>query len=153
MTAELKFALIGTGFMGKAHAIALGSVATVFPDVPAPVREILVDAHRSRAQKHAKAWGFHRATDDWLSACLAPDVDVVDICTPNHLHRAMALAGIAHDRAIEADFEAGWRVQAVIDAIEESDRNRCWTSPAPTPLLRVPARRDGQKTAIQSGGQ
>ena len=63
------------------------------------------------------------------------------------------LAGIAHDRAIEADFEEGWRVQAVIDAIEESDRSRCWTSPATTPLLAVPATGDGQGTAVHSRGQ
>ena len=93
--------------MGKAHAIALGSIATVFPDVPAPGREILVDAHRSRAQKHAKAWGFHRATDDWLSACLAPDVDVVDICTPNHLHREMALAAISAGKHVYCEKPLG----------------------------------------------
>lgn len=29
--------LIGTGFMGKAHAIALRSVGPVFPEVEAPV--------------------------------------------------------------------------------------------------------------------
>ena len=80
--------------MGKAHAIALRSVATVFPDAPAPVREILADVDGSRAEQHAKAWGFRHATDDWLSACLAPEVDVVGICTPNHLHKEMVLAAI-----------------------------------------------------------
>ena len=92
---KLKFALVGTGFMGKAHAIALRSVATVFPDVPAPVCEYLVDTDRSRAEGIAASWGFNRASTDWLSACTASDVDVVDICTPNHLHKEMALAAIA----------------------------------------------------------
>lgn len=34
---RLNFDLIGTGFMGKAHAIALRSVGPVFPEVEAPV--------------------------------------------------------------------------------------------------------------------
>ena len=107
MSAELKFALIGAGVMGKAHAIALRSVATVFPDVPAPVREILADVDGSRAQQHAKAWGFRHATDDWLSACLAPEVDVVGICTPNHLHKEMVLAAIGAGKHVYCEKPLG----------------------------------------------
>ncbi len=92
--AELKFALIGTGFIGKAHAIALRSVATVFPDIEAPVLEFLVDADSSRASEAAASWGFNRSSDDWEAVCTDPEIDVVDICTPNHLHRDMALAAI-----------------------------------------------------------
>lgn len=92
---NLKFVLIGTGFMGKAHAIALRSVATVFPDVPAPGLECLVDSEKAKAQQLAAAWGFTRASDDWLALCQEPGIDVVDICTPNHLHKDMALAAIS----------------------------------------------------------
>ncbi len=104
---KLKFALVGTGFMGKAHAIALRSVATVFPDVPAPVCEYLVDTDRSRAEGIAASWGFNRARTDWLSACTASDVDVVDICTPNHLHKEMALAAIAAGKHVYCEKPLG----------------------------------------------
>ena len=93
--------------MGKAHAIALRSVATVFPDVPAPVCEHLVDTNRLRAKDIAAAWGFNRAGDDWLSACTAPEVDVVDICTPNHLHKEMALAAIAAGKHVYCEKPLG----------------------------------------------
>ena len=92
---QLRFALIGTGFMGKAHAIALSSVATTFPGLPEPVLQCLVDTELSKANKLAAAWGFARGSEDWLATCQADDVDVVDICTPNHLHKDMALAAIA----------------------------------------------------------
>ena len=91
---ELRFGLIGTGFMGKAHAIALRSVATVFPEVTAPVLACLVDADPDRAEKLARSWSFECSSDDWQSLCTDPDIDVVDICTPNHLHKDMALAAI-----------------------------------------------------------
>ena len=91
---ELKFGLIGTGFMGKAHAIALRSVATVFPEVTAPVLACLVDADRGKAERLARSWAFERSSDDWRSLCTDPNIDVVDICTPNHLHKDMALAAI-----------------------------------------------------------
>ncbi|MDA0994699.1 MAG: Gfo/Idh/MocA family oxidoreductase [Proteobacteria bacterium] len=91
---NLKFGLIGTGFMGNAHAIALRSVGTVFEDIPSPRLHCLVDANASNAAKLAKAWGFEESSDDWLAICNDPDIDVVDICTPNHLHKEMALAAI-----------------------------------------------------------
>ena len=93
--ANLRFGLIGTGFMGKAHAIALQSVATVFSSVPAPLLACLVDPDKERAQRAAGLWGFASHSDNWRSVCENPDIDVVDICTPNHLHKDMALAAAA----------------------------------------------------------
>jgi predicted dehydrogenase len=92
---QLRFALIGTGFMGKAHAIALSSVATTFPGLPEPVLSCLVDSELAKANRLAAAWGFARGSDDWQAACVDDAIDVVDICTPNHLHKDMALAAIA----------------------------------------------------------
>jgi predicted dehydrogenase len=91
---HLKFGLIGTGFMGNAHAIALRSVGTVFDDLPAPRLHCLVDSNAETARKLALAWGFENSADDWRALCADPEIDVVDICTPNHLHLEMALAAI-----------------------------------------------------------
>ena len=104
---SLRFGLLGTGFMGKAHAIALRSVATVFPGVSAPVLSSLVDADADKAASDAKAWGFERSSDDWESVCNEPDIDVVDICTPNHLHKEMALAAAAAGKHIYCEKPIG----------------------------------------------
>ena len=91
---NLNFGLIGTGFMGKAHAIALRAVGTVFPEVAHPGLTCLVDINATAAQQFADAWGFESASDDWIGMCRSDAIDVVDICTPNHLHMEMALAAI-----------------------------------------------------------
>jgi len=104
---SLRFGLLGTGFMGKAHAIALRSVATVFPGVSAPVLSCLVDADADKAASDAKAWSFERSSDDWESVCNDPDIDVVDICTPNHLHKKMALAAAAAGKHIYCEKPIG----------------------------------------------
>lgn len=80
--------------MGNAHAIALRSVGTVFDDCPAPHLHCLVDSNAKTARKLAAAWGFENSGDDWRTLCADPAIDVVDICTPNHLHMEMALAAI-----------------------------------------------------------
>lgn len=89
------FGLIGTGFMGRAHAIALHEVAAVFADVPAPRCLAIADHDAARATVAARELGFERATDDWRQLLDDPDIDVIDICTPNYLHAEMAQAALA----------------------------------------------------------
>ena len=91
----MNFGLIGTGFMGKAHAIALRSVGAVFPEIAHPGLACLVDKNATAARQFADAWGFESASDDWLAVCRGDAIDVLDICAPNHLHMDMALAAIA----------------------------------------------------------
>lgn len=80
--------------MGHAHAIALRTVGTVFHDTAAPILRCLVDADANNAAKLANAWGFEHSSDDWQTICADPEINVVDICTPNYLHKEMALAAI-----------------------------------------------------------
>ncbi len=91
----LGIGLIGTGFMGKTHALAYGAVRAVMGDVPVPRLELLCDTPLERAEQMAAQFGFGRATDDWRALIADPAVDLVSITTPNHLHREMALAALA----------------------------------------------------------
>ena len=92
---RLRFGLIGTGFIGRMHAIALHAVGAVFDDIEAPLCSWLADADADLARKAAAALRFEHATGDWRELVARPDVDVVDICTPNYLHYDMALAVLA----------------------------------------------------------
>lgn len=97
--ATIGVGLIGTGFMGKTHALAWRNVkavmGAVMGDVPAVRLAVLCDTPADRAGALADQFGFARATDDWRAMLADPAVDVVSITTPNRLHHAMALAAIA----------------------------------------------------------
>ena len=90
-----RMGLIGSGYIGRAHAIALQGVGAVFPDIAAPVCEILADRDAARAVNAAMALGFKRSSGDWRQLVSDPAVDIVDICAPNYLHREIALAALA----------------------------------------------------------
>jgi predicted dehydrogenase len=87
--------LIGSGYMGRAHAIALHSAAAAFGADYAVECATLVDATPQRAEEAARALGFANGSADWRAVVADPSIDVVDICTPNYLHAEMALAAIA----------------------------------------------------------
>jgi predicted dehydrogenase len=95
MTDAVNVALVGTGFMGKCHALAYGAVKAVFGDVPRPVRAVLCDAEPGHTARMAEEFGFARWTTDWRSLLDDPGVDLVSVTTPNGLHREMAVALLA----------------------------------------------------------
>ncbi|KXJ57328.1 MAG: myo-inositol 2-dehydrogenase [Thalassospira sp. Nap_22] len=91
---SLGIGLIGTGFMGKAHALAFGAARAVMGDVPESHLAVLCDTPVEKAKQMADQFGFAKSTADWTSLISDPDVDIVSITTPNALHFDMAIAAI-----------------------------------------------------------
>lgn len=92
--AGLGVGLIGTGYMGKCHALAWNSVASVFGDVERPRLIHLAEWNRELADDQAHKLGFKRATGNWRDLLLDPEVQVISITTPNALHAEMAIAAL-----------------------------------------------------------
>ncbi|GGO84493.1 myo-inositol 2-dehydrogenase [Marinobacterium nitratireducens] len=93
--ATIKIGLIGSGFMGQAHADAYRRAAMLYTNLPAtPVLHAVADAGQALAEKAAARFGAARAYGDWRALIEDPEVDVVDITTPNSLHFEMAMAAI-----------------------------------------------------------
>lgn len=96
MTKTLNIGLIGSGFMGQAHADAFARAALLYRDLPAvPHLYMLADATPELAATAAKRFGFEKSTGNWRDLVTDPAVDIVDITTPNNMHFEMAMAAIA----------------------------------------------------------
>jgi predicted dehydrogenase len=90
---HLNVGLIGGGFMGKAHSLAYAAMPMFFWPAPAlPVRHTIAEATDELAAEAASRFGFEHSTSDWRSVVDDPDIHVVDIATPNHLHAEIAIA-------------------------------------------------------------
>ena len=86
MKPELRVALLGQGFMGKAHSNAYCQAGHFF-DLPYRLRRTLL-CGRDAASLAAMAdrWGWEETATDWRAAIERDDIDAVDIALPNHLH-------------------------------------------------------------------
>jgi predicted dehydrogenase len=80
--ATLRAAVIGVGFVGKAHLEALRRLAT-------PIAGIL-GSTPERTVASARAASLDRAYNSIEELAADPSVDVVHICTPNYLHLPQA---------------------------------------------------------------
>lgn len=82
----LGVAIVGTGMIGAVHRRAAVLAGAVVRGVAASSPE--------RAREVAQAWGAGRGYAGIEEVVADPQVQVVHICTPNHLHRAMAEAAL-----------------------------------------------------------
>jgi len=97
---DLGVGLIGTGFMGRAHALAFHNARTTF-ELPVNLKlAALADADAARAEQCARSWGFDRSHASWEALINDPAVQLVAITTPNHLHFPMAMAAIGAGKAV-----------------------------------------------------
>lgn len=91
----LNIGMVGGGFMAKAHAMAYSAMPMFFWPAPAiPVRKALAEASRELAADAATRLGFEQSYGDWRVLVDNPNIDIVDIVTPNHLHADIAIAAL-----------------------------------------------------------
>ncbi|GKX64379.1 myo-inositol 2-dehydrogenase [Pragia fontium] len=100
---EIHIGLIGTGYIGRAHAIAYAQTPTVFPLKGKLIRDMVAEVNPQLAAERAQAFGFNRSTGDWRELVADPNIHVVDICSPNYLHKEMALEAIRHGKHVYSE--------------------------------------------------
>src|SRR5690554_2633769 len=94
MTAPLRIAMIGNGFMGAAHSQGWRTAPRFF-DLPAhPEMAVVVGRNPQKNAELAQTWGWAEASEDFEAVIARDDIDVVDIVTPGHLHADMAIAAL-----------------------------------------------------------
>jgi predicted dehydrogenase len=92
---EIGIGIVGGGYMGKAHAVAMSAVGAVFDTALRPRLEMVCASTPASAERYRAAYGFARATDDWRRLVEDPKVGAVIIASPQDTHRAIAEAAFA----------------------------------------------------------
>ena len=88
----LNIGMIGYGFMGRTHSNAYCKVNNFFDLEYKPVLKAACARNAERIQAFADNWGYESIETDWRALVAREDIDAVDICTPNNLHKEIALA-------------------------------------------------------------
>jgi predicted dehydrogenase len=83
---ELRAGVIGAGFIGRVHARSARLAGARIAGVAASSPE--------RADEAARELGAERSYDSAEALIASEEIDVVHICTPNHLHLPLTLAAL-----------------------------------------------------------
>lgn len=92
MSKSVGVALIGQKFMGRAHSNAYLKVSRFF-DLPAtPVMHTVAGRNAAELEAFAARWGWRNWTTRWRELADDPEIALVDVGTPNHLHAEQSIA-------------------------------------------------------------
>ena len=92
MTQPLNIGMIGYGFMGRAHTNGYKRVNDFFELPYRPVLKAACGRDAAKVKDFADNWGYESIETDWRKLIARDDIDAVDICTPNNLHKEIAIA-------------------------------------------------------------
>ena len=89
---KINVGLIGYGFMGRTHSNAFRKVNNFF-DLPyQPVLKAVCARDEQKARAFATKWSWESVETDWRRMVERPDIDLIDIASPNDTHAEIAMA-------------------------------------------------------------
>jgi len=91
---KINVALIGQGFMGRAHSNAWGQVNKFFDPPVKPVMHTVFGQPEEDTRGFADNWGWQNISNDWQQLVASPEIGLVDVATPTYLHAAVSLAAL-----------------------------------------------------------
>jgi predicted dehydrogenase len=90
---KVNVGLIGCGFMGRTHSNAHRKVCNFFNELEyQPVLKTICDVNADRAKAFAQQWSYESSETDWRKLLDRKDIDLIEICVPNNLHKEIAIA-------------------------------------------------------------
>lgn len=95
MKKRLRVGIAGFGAMGKTHAYSIASLPYFYENLPfcASVHGICTTS-AEKSDRICDTLGFEVAYADAYAMIADPDIDVIDICTPNNSHFDIACAAL-----------------------------------------------------------
>ncbi|MFV0386410.1 Gfo/Idh/MocA family protein [Paracoccus sp. (in: a-proteobacteria)] len=116
----IRIGLIGGGFIGRSHALAIRAVNATFAELPLRAcAHVLCDLDAGKAARLAGETGFANWTDDWRQA--VEDADAVVIAVPGQFHHRIASHAIERGKAVLCEKPVGLSAaenQALADAAQ-----------------------------------
>ena len=88
----LNIGMVGYGFMGRTHSNAYCQTSHFFPSEYKPVLKAVCARNKDKVEEFASTWGYESSETDWREMLKRDDIDVIDICTPNNIHKEIAIA-------------------------------------------------------------
>ncbi len=138
MSKELRVGMIGYGFMGRAHSNAYKRLNDFFPVEHRPALKAVAARDATKAQAFARNWGYERVETDWKKVVRADDIDLIDVCAPNHMHKDIVLEAAKAGKMVCCEKPLAMNVdeaQEMVEAVEKAGvPNMVWYN-----YRRVPA--------------
>jgi myo-inositol 2-dehydrogenase/D-chiro-inositol 1-dehydrogenase len=135
---KLNVGMIGYGFMGRTHSNAFGKVNEFFNLGREPILKAVCGRDGAKAKAFADNWGYDEIETDWRKLIARPDIDLIDIASPNDTHAEIAIAAAEAGKMVMCEKPLGrnaGEAAKMVAAVERANvPNMVWYN-----YRRVPA--------------
>ena len=108
---EIGIGIIGGGYMGKAHSVAMAAVGAVFETTLRPRLEMIAATSAESAERYRRAYGFQRSTDDWRKLVDDERVEAIIIASPQATHCEIAERAFAIGKPVMCEKPMGVSIE------------------------------------------
>jgi predicted dehydrogenase len=130
MRKNLNIAMIGGGFMGRMHSNAYRQANSFFESGHAAVMKVVSIRDAAKAKEFAERWGWQETETDWRKLIERKDIDLIDICVPNSLHKEIAVAALKAGKMVATEkplaLNAGQGKEMVDAAVKSGKKTMVW---------------------------
>jgi len=96
--------MVGYGYMGKMHSYAYASLPFIYHPLPFRIKLVGACAPSEGSRNLAlESAGYEFATPDYEELLARDDVSIINVCTPNYLHKEQAIAAIRAGKHVYCD--------------------------------------------------
>jgi predicted dehydrogenase len=118
----IRIGIIGYGFMGRAHSNAYTKVGHFFESQHQVVMQAACARNEEKVKAFALQWGWKSVETDWRKLVARPDIDVIDICTPNDTHAEIAIAAAKAGKGILCEKPLGRNAKEAAQMVAAVER-------------------------------
>ncbi|MCL2814192.1 MAG: Gfo/Idh/MocA family oxidoreductase [Oscillospiraceae bacterium] len=124
----INIAVVGTGFMGKTHSYSVKNLPFFYGELPfEAVLHTICSRDQKKGEKIKNEWGFLYSETDEKKILENPEIDVVDICTPNISHFELLIKALGAGKHIYCEKPlviSGAQAKEVIKKLEETNKDK-----------------------------
>jgi predicted dehydrogenase len=100
MKKQINIGIIGTQFMGKAHSNAYRQVSPFFDISVEPYLHTACGRNKEALKEFSQKFGWRHTETNWEKVIKDENIDIVDISTPNDMHKPIVIAAAQADKHI-----------------------------------------------------
>ncbi len=120
----LGLGMVGYGFIGKVHTISYIDMPFYYSPLPAKVKMVgVASVPIEDAQQGIEQAGFEFATDDYRDLIDREDIDIIEVCTPNYLHKEIIIEGLKAGKHVISEKPLAMDLKEAKDILKESKKH------------------------------
>jgi predicted dehydrogenase len=98
-----RICLIGQKFMGRAHSNAYLKAPKFFSLASQPIMHTVCARNAGELEEFKNRWGWQNSTTNWKDAIANPEIDLIDVTTPNNQHLDITLAALEAGKSVACE--------------------------------------------------